>query len=118
MNRNVEEMCVILPYNGRFVAFDLGQTLYTHFYDHQVSDTLADPRYQDAVARYAKIHNAMIKSELITSFQEEQNIFHVYIPLVPYGEYGGAVYLKIHPDVSFISQQILTSFNKTVLIFS
>jgi anti-sigma regulatory factor (Ser/Thr protein kinase) len=118
MKRNVEGMCVILPYNGRFVAIDLGQTLYAHFYDHQVSDTLSDPRYQDAVARYAKIHNAMIKSELITSFQEEQNIFHVYIPLVPYGEYGGAVYLKIHPDVSFISQQILTSFNKTVLIFS
>jgi light-regulated signal transduction histidine kinase (bacteriophytochrome) len=37
---------------------------------------------------------------------------------VPYGEYGGAVYLKIHPDVSSISQQILASFNKTVLIFS
>ena len=37
--------------------------------------------------------------------------------MVPYGEYSGAVYLKIHPDFSFISQQILASFNKTVLIF-
>ena len=38
-------------------------------------------------------------------------MFHVYVPFVPHGEYGGAVYLKIHPDVSFISSrsyQVLT----------
>ena len=118
MKRNVEEMCVILPYNDKFVAIDLGQRLYSYYYDHQVTDTLVENKYQDAVARYASLHKEMLKSELITSFQEEQNIFHVFVPLVPYGEQGGAVYLKIHPDVSFISQQILASFNKTVLIFS
>jgi hypothetical protein len=118
MKRNVEQMCVILPYNDKFVAMDLGQTLYAYFYNHQISDTVVNPKYQEAVARYAGIHNEMRKSELITSLQEEQNLFHVYIPLVPYGEYAGAVYLKIRPDVSFISHQVLSSFNKTVLIFS
>lgn len=118
MKRNVEEMCVILPYNDKFLAMDLGQTLYSYYYNHQVSDTLMNPLYRHAVDRYIGFHDDMMKSELITSFQEEQNIFHVYVPLVPYGEYGGAVYLKIHPDVSSISQQILASFNKTVLIFS
>lgn len=118
MKRNVEEMCVILPNNDSFVAMDLGQSLYAYFYKRQLSDTLINPTYNNAVAMYAGLHNDMIKSELITSFQEEQNIFHVYVPLVPYGEYSGAVYLKIHPDVSFISHQILSSFNKTILVFS
>jgi anti-sigma regulatory factor (Ser/Thr protein kinase) len=118
MKRSVEEMCVILPYNDKFVAMDLGQDLYSYYYDHRVADTIVNPMYQQAVDRYTGLHQQMVKTELITSFQEEQNIFHVYIPLVPYGEYGGAVYLKIHPDVSSISQQILASFNKTVLIFS
>jgi signal transduction histidine kinase len=118
MKRNVEAMCVILPYNDKFVAMDLGQSLYSYFYNHQVTDTLVNPVYEKAIVRYSGIHNKMMRSELITSYQEGQNIFHVYIPLVPYGEYGGAVYLKIHPDVSAISQQILASFNKTVLIFS
>ena len=118
MKRNVELMCVILPYNDKFVAMDLGQTLYAYFYNHQLSDTVTDPKYIDAINRYSKFHSQLRKSELITSVQEEQNIFHVFIPLVPYGEYSGAVYLKIHPDVSFISHQILSSFNKTVLIFS
>jgi signal transduction histidine kinase len=67
---------------------------------------------------YSGIHGKMMKSEMTTSLQEEQSLFHVYVPLVPYGEYSGAVYLKIRPDVSFISRQILSSFNKTVLIFS
>ncbi len=118
MKRNVEEMCVILPYNDKFVAMDLGQSVYSYFYNHQFSDTISNPIYNDAVVRYSGIHNSMINSELITSFEEAQNIFHVYIPLVPHGEYGGAVYLKIHPDFSFISQQILSSFNKTTIFFS
>jgi hypothetical protein len=118
MKRNVEEMCVILPHNGKFMAMDLGQTIYSYFYYHQVVDTVINPMYHNAVMRYAGIHDKMISSELITSFEEEQNVFHVYVPLVPHGEYGGAVYLKIHPDFSFISRQILSGFNKTVLFFS
>lgn len=118
MKRNVEEMCVILPYNDRFIALDLGQSIFSYFYNHQLADTASNPVYSDAVRRYSGIHNSMINSELITSFEEAQNIFHVYIPLVPHGEYGGAVYLKIHPDLSFISQQILSSFNKTAIFFS
>ncbi len=118
MNRNVEKICVIFPYQGRFIALDLGRTLYSYFYDHQVSEGSVNPLYRDAVARYVGIHNDMMRSELITSFQEGQNIFHVYVPLAPHGEYAGAVYMKIHPDVASISQQILGSFNNTVLVFS
>jgi hypothetical protein len=118
MKRNVEEMCVIVPYNNKFLAMDLGQSLYSFFYNRRVSDTLVIPKYKNLVMRYAGIHDEMIKSELITTFKEEQNVFHVFVPLVPYGEYAGAIYLKIHPDFSFISKQILTSFNQTVLIFS
>lgn len=118
MKRNVEAMCVILPYNGSFIAIDQGQTLYSYFYNMQIKDTLNNPLYREAISNYAGIHNKMMKSELTTSLQEEQNLFHVYVPLVPYGEYGGAVYLRIRPDVTFISRQILSSFNKTVLIFS
>lgn len=118
MKRNVEAMCVILPYRGDFIAIDQGQTLYSYFYNQQITDTLFNPSYQNAINNYAGIHTKMMKSELTTSLQEEQNLFHVYVPLVPYGEYGGAVYLRIRPDVTFISRQILSSFNKTVLIFS
>lgn len=118
MKRNVEAMCVIVPRGDKFIAMDLGQSLYNYFYDHELTDTSVSTVYKNAIARYSKIHEQMMRSELISSFQEGQNIFHVYIPLVPFGEYGGAVYLKIHPDVSAISQQILASFNKTVLIFS
>jgi hypothetical protein len=118
MKRNVEEMCVILPYKDTFIATDLGQALYAYFYNRQVSEALVNPIHNNAIAMYAGLHNDMIKSELITSLQEGQNIFHVFVPLVPYGEYSGAVYLKIHPDVSIISHQILSSFNKTTLVFS
>lgn len=118
MNRNVEQMCVILPYKNRFVAMDLGQDIYSYFFDHDVRDSFVESNYEYAVERYSGIHNEIMKSGLISSFQEGENVFHVYVPLEPYGEYAGAVYLKIHPDVSVISQQIITNFNETVLLFS
>ncbi|HUI30145.1 MAG TPA: HAMP domain-containing sensor histidine kinase [Candidatus Acidoferrales bacterium] len=118
MNRNVEQMCVIFPYKNKYLAMDLGQNIYSYFFDHKPPDTLVDPMYQYAVARYAGLHSEIMKSGLINSFQEKENIFHVYVPLEPYGEYAGAVYLRIHPDVSVISQQIVTNFNETVLLFS
>lgn len=118
MNRNVNLMCVIVPYKDKFLAIDLGQSLYAYFYNNTKLDTTTNPLYHDALERYAAIHKDMLNSELTNSIQEEQSVFHVFVPLVPYGEYSGAVYLKIVPDVSFISKQIITSFNKTVLIFS
>lgn len=118
MKRNVEEMCIILPYKNTFVALDHGRDLYTYFYERSFYTPTVTPVYAKAVEQYTRIHTAMMKSELITSIQEGQSTFHVYVPLVPYGEYVGAVYLRIHPDVSSISQQILASFNKTVFVFS
>ncbi len=118
MNRNVSLMCVLVPFKDKYLAIDLGQSLYAYFYSNNDLDTAINPLYNDAVVRYAGIHENMLNAELTYSTQEEQNVFHVFVPLVPYGEYSGAVYLKIIPDVSFISRQILKSFNKTVIIFS
>lgn len=118
MKRSVEEICVILPYKNSFVAIDHGQDLYNYFYANSIMNVSNISTYEEALERYKQIHTVMMKSELITSIQEGQSIFHVYVPLVPYGEYVGAVYLRIHPDVSSISQQIQAGFNKTVFVFS
>ena len=56
----LKAMCVILPYKDKFIAMDLGQNIYSYFYNHQVSDTAIESIYQDAVVRYAGIHNEMI----------------------------------------------------------
>ncbi len=118
MDRNVEEMCVIVPYRNTFAALDLGQSVYAYFYNHKLRNDLDNPMYQDAVMKYTKLQSEMVRSELIQSSRVKENIFHVYVPLENYGEYSGVVYMKIHPDVSAITQQILGTFNNTALVFS
>jgi hypothetical protein len=118
MDRNVEEMCVIVPYKNEFAALDLGQSVYLYFYDHKLNDENINPSYGDAIMRYASLQSDMVNSELVESSREEENIFHVFVPLETYGEYSGVVYMKIHPDVSVITQQILGTFNNTALTFS
>ncbi|MCX7984202.1 MAG: ATP-binding protein [Bacteroidetes bacterium] len=118
MKRNVEAMCIILPHKDTFIAVDHGKDLYSYFFERTIHTASLVPSYQSVVEQYAQLHHSMMKTELITSIQEGESVFHVFVPLVPYGEYVGAVYLRIHPDVSSISQQIVSSFNKTVFIFS
>lgn len=118
VDRNVEAMCVIVPYKNACVALDLGHSVYSYFYDHQLVGENASPIYRNAIMKYAGLQSEMIKSELIESSVEKESVFHVYVPLEPYGEYSGVVYMKIHPDVSEITQQILGTFNNTALVFS
>jgi len=118
INRNVEQVCLILPNGDKLLAMDLGQNVFSYFYNHIATDTTVDPKYHFAVARYTSLQNEIMRSGLITSFQQGEDIFHVFVPLEPHGEYAGAVYLKIHPDVSVISKQIVTNFNDTVFLFS
>ncbi len=118
MDRNVEQMCVIVPYKNTFAALDLGRSVFSYFYDHRLQGDYDNPVFRKTVLQYSKIRNEMVSSELIQSSREKENIFHVYVPLEPYGEYSGAVYMKMHPDVSEITRQILGTFNNTALIFS
>ena len=60
----------------------------------------------------------MRRSEQIYSIPEGDQVFHVYVPFVPTGEYVGAVYVKNTPDFTFITREIIISYDETALIFA
>lgn len=118
MNRTVEELTVILPFEEKYVALDVGKGIYDYFYNNIIADTSTNIAYSKVLVMYDNIHNDLSSSELTTSIKDESEEFNVFVPLVPNGEYRGALYLKVKPDLSFISNQVLSSFNQTVVIFS
>lgn len=118
MNRNVETICVIVPHKNDYIAMDIGRSIYNYFYDGTITDITETEDYNTALEEYRLIHEEIINTELTTSVRRDSGIFYVFVPLVPHGEYSGAVYFKVRPNITFISKQVLASFNQTVLIFS
>lgn len=118
MNRNVETVCVIVPHENKFLAMDIGRSIYNYFYDGTITDISENEDYEVPLEEYKLMHEEIVKSELTTSIRKDSGIFYVFVPLVPDGEYSGAVFFKVRPNITFISKQVLASFNQTVLIFS
>jgi len=117
LQSNVKMMCVIVEDHGLVKAIDNGQTFIRFLANHAIS-TQTDSRYQSAIAQYKKENFLIKKNETTVSNQEDEGIIHVFVPLVPNGEYAGALYMKIKPDLSFINHQLLSSYDQTSIIFS
>ena len=117
LQQNVDEICILIHSQGTIQAIDNGQDLYDFIYKHRIikSDTKTHNR---AIKLYNMHREEIQTNEQIHSLREGEQRFHVFVPFVPRGEYAGAVYLQITPDLSFISNQISSSYNETSLIFS
>ncbi|MCB9248622.1 MAG: hypothetical protein H6613_08775 [Ignavibacteriales bacterium] len=94
MNRNVETVFVIVRQNNSFIALDDGRSVFNYFDNIDVAKTLNNEEYQSVLDEYSKIHAKMTSTELTTSIVKNSGLFYVFVPLVPHGEYSGAVFLK------------------------
>jgi hypothetical protein len=117
LQQNVEEICILIQNQNKIHAIDNGQELYDYIYRHSIVKS-DNKRHQRAIKLYHNIQNEIKATEHIYSMREGEQRFHVFVPLVPKGEYAGSVYLQISPDLSFISNQISSSYDETSLIFS
>jgi signal transduction histidine kinase len=78
-----------------------------------------DGSHAKAIQYYrTDLKNQLMENEQIYSIREGEQVFHVFVPFVPKGEFVGAVYIKNTPDFSFITRKIITSYDETALIFA
>jgi hypothetical protein len=126
LNQNVQEVCVIVPADTSVVAIDDGNALYDHIFRGRpprakVPSPGASAQaasHAHAIELYRRVAPAIRGSEQIQTVLEGKQTFHVFVPFVPHGEFMGAVYMKNTPDFSFISREIISSYDEIALTFS
>jgi signal transduction histidine kinase len=119
LQQNVEEVCIFLPLKDSIYTIDDGTQLFEFFYYHNDGVLTSKPIYKKAVELYkTEIYPLHLKNEVIISKKENDRTFHVYVPFVPKGEYLGAIYMKNTPDFSFITHEIIASYDETAFIFA
>ncbi|MCB0270980.1 MAG: ATP-binding protein [Calditrichia bacterium] len=119
LEQHVQEVCILVKYQDRIIAIDSGVELFNFFYSHKINENADISQYQSAIDIYQnQLQEIMQRDEMIHSITENSKIFHVFVPFVPKGEYVGAVYVKNQPDFSFITREIIASYDETAIIFA
>jgi signal transduction histidine kinase len=119
LQQNVYEVCILVQQGEKIFAIDDGKMLYDYFFDDKARLPAPDGSHPKAIQYYREdLKNQLMENEQIYSIREGEQVFHVFVPFVPKGEFVGAVYIKNTPDFSFITRKIITSYDETALIFA
>jgi len=117
LQQNVEEIYIVVTENNKVAAIKDGSNLYSYLYTNKPVGYIEPGVWEEGVEIYKQFQNEIRETEQIFTIAENQE-YHVLVPLVPFGDYTGAVYVKISPDFSFLSRQVVSSYDQSALIFS
>jgi signal transduction histidine kinase len=118
LHQNVEEICLLISNGSKTYAIDNGTVLYSYFFNDSLIISDLSNSHLNSLKLYDDIQEQMKRNERIYSFYEGEQTFHVFVPFVPKGEYAGAVYMKITPDFSIITNEIISSYDEITLLFT
>jgi hypothetical protein len=118
LHQNVREICILVHSDTSIAAIDDGEVLYSYVFQNVHSFGPSRDSHAKAVQLYKTLENEIRGSELIRTVVEGKQTFHIFVPFVPRGEYIGAVYMKNTPDFTFITREMISSYDKTTLIYS
>jgi signal transduction histidine kinase len=119
LQRNVEEITLILQRDGLTYLVKNGGDMNEFFKGTLRPYDARSPEPPGTALQYfAKVKEEMLRKETMKSEVLNQRTFNVLVPFVPHGEYLGAMYLRITPDFTLLTDEIQMSFKRTTFAFS
>ncbi len=118
LDKNVQNVCILIPHEGRIIAIDDGQQLYNYYFGDARRVHSSDSAHLEAIQLFRISEDTLRKIEQTYTVVERQQVFHVFIPFVPRGEFVGAMYMRTAPDLSFLTEEMSINYNQTALVYS
>jgi signal transduction histidine kinase len=118
LQHNVQEVCILISQDTGIFAINDGNALYSYFFGNTYFNKEIQEHYKEAISLYEKVKNEITEKEHIKTIIENKQTFHIFVPFVPRGEYLGAIYMKNTPDFSSITQEIISGFNESNILYS
>jgi len=117
LKHNVEELYVLVRHGEEIFAIDDGKSFYNFVLSRSKVNQYNDDRKIAVTEMYKQIENELKTNEQIKSILTNTKTFNIFVPFVLRGEYIGAVYMKNTPDFSFISNQVISNYDETSVIY-
>jgi signal transduction histidine kinase len=118
LDKNVQAVSIVLEDGAKAVAVDDGAELFEYLLARQPLRPDSSLEKARAVAMYRRVRDTLMAGEQTCTIVEGDQVFHVFIPFVPRGEFQGAVYMRNAPDLSFITRATSVLFDETTLVYS
>lgn len=118
LQQNVEKICLIIERGDQLFAVDDGEELLRvmNYLNGEVN--VNSNTYQDALKFYRENLSKVKSNEEVFSMKSENNKFHTLVPFVPNGEFLGALYMENIPDFSLVTNEIISNYDETAVIYS
>jgi anti-sigma regulatory factor (Ser/Thr protein kinase) len=117
LQNNIEDMCIIVSKGDKIYAIDDGLVLYSFLMHEEYNPPPPLWNHSRAIDLYNSIQQEIRAEENIFSIPTNNQTFHTFVPFVIRGEFIGAVYMKNTPDFSFLTDQIISSYDETSVIY-
>ncbi|MFZ4620281.1 MAG: sensor histidine kinase [Bacteroidota bacterium] len=118
LNQNVQEICLLVKVDSSLVAIDDGQSLYQYIFGGLKRIPPPQSDHSEALAMYSSIRNEFRSRERIQTIVADKQIFHIFVPFVPRGEFVGAIYMKNKPDFSVITNEMISTYDETAITYT
>jgi signal transduction histidine kinase len=119
LQRRIEEIALILLKDERIYLVRNGQEMNAYFkgtlLPYEQSHSQAP---NPGVVYFTSVRDDMLRAERILSEVVDQRTFNVLVPFVPYGEYVGALYLRVSPDFTLLTDEVQSNFDRVSFAFS
>lgn len=112
---NIDKLGLLLKRGNHFFFIDDGKSLYeiliegNNINKGEKLDTLI-------INLYSNLENEIKSNEQIKSIRDGKT-FHTFVPFVMKGEFIGSIYMSNSPDLSVISNQVISNYDETSIIY-
>ena len=117
LKHNIQGLYILTRLGDEVYAIDDGRALYTFLADHTKIDQQVDAKKKEIIEMYKQIETELNSKEQIKSILSDKKTFNIFVPFVLRGEYIGAMYMQNTPDFSFISNQVISNYDETSVIY-
>jgi len=117
LQHNIEELCILVNKGDSVVAIDEGKVLFSYLVNENLSVHEIKNNYRKAIMLYMPIKDEVESQEQIQTILTDKKSYNIFVPFVLRGEVIGALYMKNSPDFSFITNQIISGYDETSVIY-
>ncbi len=117
LQRNTEEMCILLKRKDKMYAIDDGKALFKLLFLDSANIASGGSTHANAIQLFNDLSGELTSDQQIISTVTGRRTFNTFVPLILRGEYVGAVYIKDTPDFSFVTSEIVSNYDQTSLIY-
>lgn len=118
LQQNVKNIFLIIPYENDLLIIENGIAFYNFLIGEVEKIPTSADRNLKAVELYSQNYKRIeYKEQILTKITGNQS-FNIFVPFIPNGELIGVLYMKNKPDFSFITNEIISSYDDVSLIYS